>query len=635
MLPHNWRVKHARTHNHAGSAAPGVSIHARATASPRHQQRWSGLAGLWSGVLTLTLLVPASFAATTGSLTSQVRTATPANSKVAGPATSAMLKPFRGSGTWLDVYDWSKQFGGTAFKPADVEKVAAAGYQTIYIQTTKAGVPDLVLEPARLKAIINRAHQLGLSVVGWYLPTHDDEMRDYRKTIAMLRLGVDGIGLDLESTKVKNIPKRSAAAVRLMHRLDAKLRASRIDMGVAAITYTPYTLESSRRLWPNFPWAALAPYTSVWMPMSYWSQQIKHNNGYSDATKFTNATITRMRELVGSGARIHLIGGSGQSPTQAAKMVAAVQSAGGNVIGASLYDWRTSASATHPRMKPLQGLRNVPERAVFDATAAADTVAYRTASGAITVTRIAADGTVSEEHSIAGASVGAPTLAVNNRTGSQRWFVAVGTTTGAGFAVRGPHNSTARLTSVPGAPARCVPTASSWARSGYLLLCRVGDSVSFAQFSPSTKRWSTWKNVPVPAGATSLSAAPLGSDIALAWLTSGGSVRMGLWDPATPDELVARDVVDSGDSAMTSTTALRLGADIAAGSDTATKVVLSGRSAAGAWRVSVQRSSFFAAKVTAPAAVDDGLVGPVTDAYLSGGNRVAVRTSSGVVSYHP
>ena len=194
----------------------------------------------------------------------------PTRTPVVAPASGAMLAPFRGSGTWLDVYDWSKRYGGTSFKLIDIDKVAAAGYQTIYIQTTKSGHPDLVLEPARLKALINRAHLRGLSVVGWYLPSHNDEMRDYRKTIAMLRLGVDGIGLDLESTVVKDVPKRNAAAVRLMRRVTAKLRATKAKIGVASITYTPYTLESSNRLWPDFPWAALAPYTTVWMPMSYW-----------------------------------------------------------------------------------------------------------------------------------------------------------------------------------------------------------------------------------------------------------------------------------------------------------------------------------------------------------------------------
>lgn len=625
----------AHRHSRADVSMSGVATvtcsadHASGSARRFRQTR------LWASSLTLALLAPVSLAASAGPLPSRFPAAAPTGSTVAGPATSAMLQPFRGSGTWLDVYDWSKQFGGAAFKPSDVDKVAAAGYQTIYIQTTKAGVPDLVLESARLKAIINRAHQLGLSVVGWYLPTHDDEMRDYRKTIAMLRLGVDGIGLDLESTKVKNVPKRSAAAVRLMHRLDAKLRAARIDIGVAAITYTPYTLESSRTLWPNFPWAALAPYTSVWMPMSYWSQQIKRNNGYSDATKFTNATIGRLREILGAGARIHLIGGSGQSPTQAAKMVAAVNAAGGNVIGASLYDWRTSASGTHPRMQPLRALRGVAETATSEPISAADSVVYRTASGTLTLVRLAADGSVVEERSIAGASIGVPAVAVNKRTTQHRWLVAVGTTTGAAFAVQGFAGATSRLSAVPGAPARCTPTATSWARSGYVLLCRVGDSVTFAQFSVTTRRWSQWRNVPVPAGATSVTAAPLGSDIALAWVASDGGVHMGLWDPATADDLVARDVVDAGGTALASTSALRLNSEVVDGEDTANKVYLSWRSPAGAWRVSVQRSGLFAPSVTAPAATADAQTGAVTDAYISGGSRVSVSTKLGVVSYRP
>src|SRR4051812_44658680 len=82
------------------------------------------------------------------------------------------IDAYRGLGTWVDVYDWSRTYGrGTLVGPADVERMAEAGVQTLYIQTTRWDAPTDVLDPDLLVPMIRRAQARGLRVVAWYLPT--------------------------------------------------------------------------------------------------------------------------------------------------------------------------------------------------------------------------------------------------------------------------------------------------------------------------------------------------------------------------------------------------------------------------------------------------------------------------------
>lgn len=558
-----------------------------------------------------------------------------ARTPAVAPATAQMVEPFRGSGTWIDVYDWSARYGGTAFTLRDVDTVAAAGYQTLYVQTTKSSHKDLVLEPARLKAIIKRAHQRGLDVVGWYLPSHDDEMRDYRKTIAMLRLGVDGIGLDLESTLVKDVTKRSAAAVRLMRRVSARIKATGANVGLAAITYTPYTLESSTRLWPDFPWAALAPYTTAWMPMSYWSQQIKRRNGYADAARFSDATITRMRQLVGDDARIHLIGGSGMSSTQVSKMVSVTMAAGGSVIGASLYDWRTTRSAAHPFMLPLRSLRTSLPDATSEPVAASDVVAFVNGRSTVTVTRVRSDGSTWDTRTVMGAATGMPSIAVDNQPRRNRWFVAAPLASGVGSAWGSLASSAVKLTAVPKAPRLCAPTAARWSHTGFLLICRNTTAVSFAVLDASTHVWSAWQRVPIPGTASDLVAAPLGSQVVLAWRTNTTAVQIALWDPAIPTSMTPVSVIGPDAQPLQTTAALRLNAWIADGSDTAANSLLSMRTAGGTVDLHITRASFESPNVVVDVPSRDNSTGPATTVFVDADRTMRARLVSNAIVYMP
>ena len=63
---------------------------------------------------------------------------------------------FQGLGAWWDFWDWSPTFndGKPKFGLADVDRLAASGVQTLYIQTATYRHPDDVLDRACLRRII-------------------------------------------------------------------------------------------------------------------------------------------------------------------------------------------------------------------------------------------------------------------------------------------------------------------------------------------------------------------------------------------------------------------------------------------------------------------------------------------------
>ena len=64
----------------------------------------------------------------------------------------------------------------------------------------------------------------------------------------------DGVALDIESLREKNVKRRTARVLDLLSRL----RAEAGSMPVAAITYPPRAFERHLSWWPGFPWAEIA-----------------------------------------------------------------------------------------------------------------------------------------------------------------------------------------------------------------------------------------------------------------------------------------------------------------------------------------------------------------------------------------
>ena len=268
--------------------------------------------------------------------------------------TTAGISPYLGLGTWVDVYDWSLQFtnGKPTVTPPDVDRMAAAGVQTLYLQASKYDSPTDILEPDRLQAIIDRAHARHLKVVVWYLPTLVDTATDLRriKAVAALR-HTDGIAIDIESRLEPDVRLRNSRLVELSRAIRRDLPGST----VAGIVLPPVVLEVvNTRFWPAFPYREIAPFYDVWMPMSYWSNRTAAS-GYRDAYRYTKENVDRLRNDLGlPDARVHPIGGIADR-TSAADVEAfkrAVTAVHG--IGGSIYDWQTTAAGLWSRLRPMR-----------------------------------------------------------------------------------------------------------------------------------------------------------------------------------------------------------------------------------------------------------------------------------------
>lgn len=270
------------------------------------------------------------------------------------PASSNGITPYRGLGTWVDVYDWSHTFtnGRPTTSPADVDAMADAGVQTLYIQASKHDAPSDVLEPELLQAYIDRARSRGLKVVVWYLPTLVDVGRDLQRLRAVAGLpGIDGIGVDIEARNVADVNERN----RRLAELSSALRKSLPGRTIAAIVLPPVVLEVvNPNFWPNFPYREIAPSYDVWMTMGYWTNR-KADSGYRDAYRYTHENVDRLRANIGQPqAPVHPIGGIGNNTTGAdvEAYKRAVADTGG--IGGSLYDWRTTAAGLWPALRALR-----------------------------------------------------------------------------------------------------------------------------------------------------------------------------------------------------------------------------------------------------------------------------------------
>ena len=261
------------------------------------------------------------------------------------------MVPHEGLGAWVDVYDWTEELGGPTPPVGleDIDAMADAGVQTLYLQTSSQRAPEDVIEPDRLDALIDRAHARDLHVVAWYLPTFEDVGRDLRRLVAASELRVDGLGVDIESTDLVNLVDRNERVVELSARLRDAVGDDKV---LAAITLSSVHQQVvNPAFWPGYPWADLAATYDVLMPMAYWSIR---TGDLREGGRYVGENIDRLRALVGDAIPIHVIGGIADGVTIAdlTAMVAAIQDRG--AIGGSLYDWNTSTPEQWAALQPLR-----------------------------------------------------------------------------------------------------------------------------------------------------------------------------------------------------------------------------------------------------------------------------------------
>jgi hypothetical protein len=273
---------------------------------------------------------------------------------------SGRTTPFRGLGTWVDVYDYVPGFQPEGsvpdVTPQSTRDMRRLGIETLYLQAAQddARSPGDTVDPALLGQFLRAAHRAGLDVVAWYLPRFGDVAADLRRVQALLDFEAgderfDGLALDIEWTgTVPDAAARNAALIDLSN----QVREAAGDRAVGAVVLDPVHLEVvNQAYWADFPWRDLAELYDVWLPMTYWTNR-EESSGYRDGFAYTDENLRRLRRNLGDDdAPVHPIGGIGDTAeshdydgfVRAAREHAA--------IGWSIYDFDVTASSAWPRLR--------------------------------------------------------------------------------------------------------------------------------------------------------------------------------------------------------------------------------------------------------------------------------------------
>ena len=241
----------------------------------------------------------------------------------------------------MDIYD-----GGVYAAPErTAQRMAARKVRTVWVETANYGASVDVVDPVRLGRLVDALQARGIRAVAWYLPGHVKPALDTRRALAMLGFRTpqggefDGVALNIESTRLRNVGLRSRRAVALTR----ELRGAAGDMPLAIVPFNPRGLERRPSTWPGFPWAELAQNADAFAPMIY-------TGGAYDGFDATYGYVTRalrlLRAQAGPDVQIHVAGGVANrlGSDELDGFVAAVADDGGT-IGVSLYDWATTPSA--------------------------------------------------------------------------------------------------------------------------------------------------------------------------------------------------------------------------------------------------------------------------------------------------
>jgi hypothetical protein len=218
------------------------------------------------------------------------------------------LAPYRGLGSWVDIYD-TAQFDHPL---ATVKAMKRRGVRTLFLETGNYNTGP-VYRPAAQARFIHAAHRRNMRVVAWYLPSFQDPDVDFARAMASIRFrtdrghGFDGFGLDIEAPSVDDVSLR----IRRMLRLSRRIRNSVGDSySLGAIVPSPYGMKRVPEYWGpvrNFPWAELARIYDAIVPMSYYSWRVE---GMRAVYRYNSFNIRLIRsESEDPKVPIHLIGG--------------------------------------------------------------------------------------------------------------------------------------------------------------------------------------------------------------------------------------------------------------------------------------------------------------------------------------
>lgn len=273
-----------------------------------------------------------------------------AGAAAAPGAREADASVFGGLGTWVDIFDSAVY----AAPERTAARIAARGVQVVWAETANYNAREDVVKPTELGRLVDALHARGIRVVAWYLPGHVDQARDVRRTLAMLSFQTptgatfDGVALDVEATKLRNVALRSRRAVALARRL----RSAAGETPLAIVPFNPRGLERRPGTWPKFPWVELAEVADAFAPMAYTGGALV---GFDATYGYVTRAIRLLRAHTGRpDVPIHVAGGVANrlGKEELAGFAAAVEDDGGT-IGVSLYDWSTTPTRAWPVLVEL------------------------------------------------------------------------------------------------------------------------------------------------------------------------------------------------------------------------------------------------------------------------------------------
>jgi hypothetical protein len=274
------------------------------------------------------------------------------------------LGPYRGLGAWVDVFDYAERAqpeGSPApVTPDSVHDMAALGARTLYLQVVNPvdAPPTSLYDAELLGRFVTRAHDEGMRVVAWYLPSVVDVDADLAFLRRIVKFRADGepfdaVALDLaDTTGVPDVVVRNNRIVKLTKRTRALLGD---DRALGAIVYPAVQTDVINPfLWPKFPYRRLAPSVDVWMPMAYFTFR-DTESGYRDPLRYTEESVRRLRDHLGDRtAPVHVIGGIADlaTPEDYTAFLRAARET--KSVGYSMYDFRTTSSAAWATLRAGQ-----------------------------------------------------------------------------------------------------------------------------------------------------------------------------------------------------------------------------------------------------------------------------------------
>ncbi|HEY6961947.1 MAG TPA: hypothetical protein VI408_08690 [Gaiellaceae bacterium] len=252
---------------------------------------------------------------------------------LAGAATGShgrSLRPFAGTGSWVSIYDTA----ALSHPERVVARLQANGIHTLFLETSNDRQSTGVRRPVAVARLLDTAHAAHIAVVGWYLPSFSSPRADVRKALQGARftspsgVGFSAFALDIESTKIRSLRVRSTRAVAVARAVRQGLPHR---MALGAITIDPV----GARYWNGYPFARLARYVDVFLPMEYFTARA---SGARAVARYSRANVAAVRLLTGDARfPVHPIGGAADKAS--APELRAFLRASRGTLGVSLWEY--------------------------------------------------------------------------------------------------------------------------------------------------------------------------------------------------------------------------------------------------------------------------------------------------------